>query len=501
MICVTITRETNTALRTAWEAAAEAGAKLVELRLDYLTEPVDWKLLARNKPTPVLITARRTIDGGRWSENEEKRRTLLLDATTHGVDWIDVEEDIAGAFPRNSISRRVISFHDMIGTPEELDAIADRCASGDSDLVKIAVRSSGIKDSFRLLQALKNSSQKRPTTALAMGDWGQFTRIVNAVHGENWTYASWDSAEPPAPGMLSFEQLKMLYHYESINHTTSIYAVIGDPVGHSKSPLIHNLAFQTHQINAVYVPVRVAPDDLSWFMQRCGYMGFRGLSVTIPHKEEIIRDLDDKSALVALTGSCNTVVIQEKPESGKFTLTGENSDLSAALTSLTESMPEKQRTLNGKKVLLLGAGGVARSLAYGLKQAGADLCVVNRTAQRAEMLAAETGAQAELWEDRHKIARQSEIVINCTSLGMSPRIEESPLEPDAFSKDQVVFDTIYIPEWTKFLSAARTAGSKTLSGVDMFIRQAAVQSKLFSQGKEPPTELMADSLRASFSNQ
>lgn len=477
-----------------------AGARLVELRLDYLNESVDWATLLRDKPTPVLITVRRTIDGGRWTESESERRKILTEATSHGVDWIDIEEDLAHEHKRSGIARRVVSFHDMNCTPEDLDAIADRCASGDADLVKIAVRSAGIKDSFRLLNALKNSSKKRPTMALAMGEWGQFTRVVNAVHGENWTYASWDSTDAPAPGMLSFDDLKRLYNYESINHQTAIYAVIGDPIGHSKSPLIHNQAFGHHKINAVYVPVRVSLDDLHWFMQRCGDFGFCGLSVTIPHKEAILSDLSCKTSLVELTGSCNTVDIRKKADSATFELSGENTDLSAALHSLVEALPESSRSLKGRKVLLLGAGGVARSLAFGLKQAEAEVCIVNRSADRAETLALETGAVSQPWESRHKIAQASEIIIQCTPLGMSPRVEESALEPGDFHPAQVVFDTIYTPEWTKFLSFAKKAGAMTLSGVDMFIRQAAMQSRLFTNGHEPPTEEMAKRLRESFKN-
>jgi 3-dehydroquinate dehydratase/shikimate dehydrogenase len=497
MICVTIAKETNRELRESWQRAAAAGARLAELRLDYLSEPVDWPTLLRDKPTPVLITARRTIDGGRWSGDENARRQLLQEAAAQAADWVDIEVDVAREMPRTGTSRRVVSFHDMAGTPEQLGEIAQACADGDADLIKMAVMARSLHDSFRLLDCIRQFQPLRPMMGLAMGDLGQFTRVANARFGLNWTYAAWESATAPAPGMLSFDDLKKIYEYESINHETALFAVIGDPVGHSKSPLVHNLAFRQHGLNMAYVPVRVPPRELSWFIDRCGDYGFRGLSVTIPHKENIIAGLSEICPLVQLTGSCNTVTINPVADHipKKYHLQGTNTDLDAALGSLAESLPAGS-TLAGCRVLLLGAGGVARSLAFGLVQAGAFLTIVNRTPGRAESLAAEVGAAYALWEGRDELARASDVIINGTSLGMSPHVGVSPLAAESFHAGQVVFDTIYIPEWTALLMAARSAGARTLSGVDMFIRQAALQSRLFTGGKEPPVEAMAAALRA-----
>lgn len=503
MICVTIAKETNQGLRESWQRAARAGAKLVELRLDYLIEPVDWALLLRDRPTPVLVTVRRTIDGGRWAGDESHRRTLLAEASANGADWVDVEVDIAPQFPRSGISRRVVSFHDMNSTPEQLSEIAQACAEGDADLVKLAVMARSLRDAFRLLDTIRLSHANRPTMGLAMGPLGQFTRVANARSGTNWTYAAWESETPPAPGMLSFDDLASIYHYESINHDTLLYAVIGDPVGHSKSPLVHNAAFRHHGLNKSYVPVRVPTEELGWFLQNCGGYGFRGLSVTIPHKEAVMAPLAEACPLVRLTGSCNTVMIEPEENGRHYRLSGFNTDLDAALGSLVEALPPGPQgtvaTLAEVNVLLLGAGGVARSLAFGLSREGANLTIVNRTADRAEALAAETGATAALWADRDRLAQKATVIINGTSLGMSPQVDLSPLGPDCFHAGQVVFDTIYIPEWTVFLKSARAAGARTLSGVDMFIRQAAIQSQLFSGGKEPPVRLMAEKLRAALS--
>ncbi len=495
MICVTIAEETVDNLRKAWRDALRPGVGLVEVRLDYLTEAPDWTAILRDRPSPVLVTARRTIDGGRWSGAESDRRRLLDEAARFGADWVDLEVDVAGSIPRSGVGRRVVSFHDMHKTPEDLGQIADRCAAGNADLVKLAVMAHGVKDAFALLETVKRSNDHRPTMGLAMGEWGQFTRVVNACFGYSWTYAVLNAAAAPAPGMLDLKALTEIYGYDRIDRSTGICAVIGDPIRHSKSPLIHNLAFRHHGLNQVYVPIRVAAADLDWFLGNFARFGIHGLSVTIPHKEHVIKALDDPDELVRLTGSCNTVVATNSASGTR--LAGYNTDLAAALDSLTEAVRAKTGTgdLAGRNVLLLGAGGVARSLAFGLTARGARLTIVNRSPGRAEALAAVVGAESASWDDRDELARAADVLINATSLGMAPQESESPVSHRAIHKDHIVFDTIYAPEWTRFLNFAREAGATALTGVDMFVRQAAVQSEIFTGGLEPPLRSMDASLR------
>ena len=495
MICVTIAKETNLELRAAWERAALAGARLVELRLDYLTEPVDWKVLARNKPTPMLVTVRRTIDGGRWAGQEDERRHLIAEATQNGADWVDLEVDVAGHLPRTGISQRIVSFHDMSATPRDLDTITDQCRAGDADLIKLAVMAQSLEDALDLLGTVARSHNLSPTMGLAMGPWGQFTRVANAKFGVSWTYAAWESPSAPAPGMLSFDDLKSIYDYDRVSPATALYAVIGDPVGHSKSPLVHNLAFRSHGLDKLYLPLRIAPGDLAEFIPRMRDWGFQGLSVTIPHKESIISLMDEVSPLVRLTGSCNTVYVGSDGD-----LKGENTDLAAALDSLAEAVGGGPQALAGQRVLLLGAGGVARSLAFGLRQRGAHVVIANRTEARAVELAQESDSAMAQWSERERVAAQSAIIVNATPLGMSPQVDASPLPASAIRSNHIVFDTIYIPEWTRLLQDAKTAGAKTLSGVEMFIRQAAEQSALFTGGLAPPVVAMGRELRKSLSH-
>lgn len=194
--------------------------------------------------------------------------------------------------------------------------------------------------------------------------------------------------------------------------------------------------------------------------------GFYGLSVTIPHKESVIELLDEVDSLVALTGSCNTVLVVGA-EGGR--LEGFNTDLAAALGSLSEAVGGGPQALSGKQVLLIGAGGVARSLAYGLSRAGAEVVITNRTFSRALDLCTEVGSGVRVvaWADREGVARESAIIVNATSVGMSPNLEYSPLDGNSMHSGQVVFDTIYTPEWTKLLSDARTAGDHAFGGRDV----------------------------------
>jgi 3-dehydroquinate dehydratase/shikimate dehydrogenase len=498
MICVTIAEETVEKLRAAWSEAARAGIGMAEIRLDYLTEPPDWQAILRDRPSQLLVTARRTIDGGRWAGDETRRREWLDEAARNGADWVDYEVDVAAHMPRTGVGRRIVSFHDMYETPQDLLGIADRCAAGDADLVKLAVMPHGVKDACRLLDVVAASHARRPTMGLAMGDWGQFTRVVNAVFGVSWTYAAIDAAQAAAPGMLSLKELVDVYGYDRIGQDTTVCAVIGDPIRHSKSPLIHNAAFRHHGLDAVYVPIRVADAELDWFMRHFHHYRITGLSVTIPHKERVIAALKKADDLVRLTGSCNTLIARpDMAAASGVSLVGHNTDLAAALDSLEEALKAKYGSarLAERNVLLLGAGGVARSLAFGLAHRGAEVTIVNRTRERAATLASAAGVESADWASRSALAKKAEIVINATSLGMSPRLEESPLDPGALSSGHIVFDTIYAPEWTTLLKHARAAGAVTLSGVDMFIRQAAAQSALFTDGLDPPTDVMAASLR------
>ncbi len=307
-------------------------------------------------------------------------------AIVEGVEYIDLEEDIAGGIPRFGKTKRIVSYHNFRKTPDDLAAIHAQLCSVDADVVKLATMANQPHDNLRMLQLVGQS--KQPTVGFCMGDIGTPSRILCGRFGSPWTYATFHHERVLAPGQLSFQQMSEIYHYDQIDESTAVYGVIADPIGHSLSPQVHNAAFRHAGVNAVYLPFRVPAETLDQFLGQADAWGIRGLSVTIPHKEAVLRKLVKFDPAVKGIGAANTIVFEKTPEGTQ--MIGYNTDYRAALDSLDRAMqpPEYDRgQVEGKTVLVLGAGGAARAIVYGLKRRGANVIVAGRTAARAEQLA------------------------------------------------------------------------------------------------------------------
>jgi 3-dehydroquinate dehydratase / shikimate dehydrogenase len=469
---------------------AEQGAKLVELRLDYIATPVNLRRLLPERPCPVVVTCRRDRDGGKWLKSEEDRLMLLRQAIAAGVEYVDLEDDVAGKIPRFGKTKRIVSYHNFHETPEDLDGLHARLAALDADIVKIATMAHSPRDNTRLLQLSRKA--KIPTIALGMGEIGTPSRVLAAKFGSPLSYATFHAERNLAPGQLSFQQMRDMYRYEKIGPETEIYGVVADPVAHSLSPHIHNAAFAAANLNKVYLPFRVPQEHLKEFLEDCPTLGVKGLSVTIPHKEEVLPLLQVADDATKNIGACNTLAWKD----GK--LHGYNTDVRAAMASLDELFggDESDSALKGKSVLLLGAGGASRAIAYGLTRRGADVFIASRTEQRAEELASRFGCRALPWNLRH--SHRVDLIINGTPVGMHPNVDESPIDPRFFGLDMTVFDTVYNPEQTLLVKQAREAGCRTITGIDMFVGQAALQYKVFT-GQAPPVDLMRSVVRRTIS--
>ncbi|WP_152050375.1 shikimate dehydrogenase [Tautonia marina] len=485
MICVTLGRGRHRTLLEEWGQAAEAGAELVELRIDCLRSEINLKRLLTDRRTPIVFTVRRGADGGLWRGNEEKRLLLLREAIVTGVEYVDLELDIARSIPRFGKTKRIVSYHNFRETPADLDAIADQAREANADVIKIATMAKSVGDASRILEAAARSSEKVPTVGIAMGPLGVFTRVLGRKFGAPFTYAGFNPERIFAPGMLQFDELHRDYGYDRINAETEIYAVIGDPIAHSLSPAVHNAAFQKLGINAVYVPLLIPNGKLKDSLDVLSWLDLKGMSVTIPHKEAILPLLRQVDGAVDRLKACNTVVIKNN------VWTGHNTDYHAAMSVLEEayggSTSDEMSVLMDKQVLILGAGGVARTIAYGLTRRGAGVALTNRDDERAARVAAEVGCRHISWAAR--ASTPCDILINGTPVGMHPNVDDSPVPPAAFRAGMVVFDTIYHPENTMFLKLARERECKTVTGVDMFVRQAELQFALFT-GRNAPTDLM-----------
>jgi 3-dehydroquinate dehydratase/shikimate dehydrogenase len=281
-----------------------------------------------------------------------------------------------------------------------------------------------------------------------------------------------------------------VFRHNSIGRETAVYGVVADPVGHSLSPQIHNAEFGALGIDAVYVPFRVPFDTLGQFMDDVQRLGIRGLSITIPHKEAVAKYLTKVDPAVKGIDAVNTVLFRDDE------VLGYNTDYKAAMDCLENALggavaPGQPSPLKDKKVLVLGAGGVARAVMYGLQRRGAVATIASRTRSRAQHLADTFGGKCIDWQARHI---PTEILVNCTPIGMHPNVDESPFNKTNLKSNMVVFDTVYNPESTLLLKDARSHGCRIVTGVEMFIKQAAIQFWLFT-GQEASETRMRETLK------
>ncbi len=487
MICVSIGRGRHKHVIAEHKHLVDRGAELVELRLDYINGEVNIRRLIGERPCPVVVTCRRKCDGGKWAGSEEQRRMLLRTAIAEGVEYVDIEEDVAAEIPRFGRTRRIISLHDFRKTPDDLETVHRHLAALDADIVKICTMANHPHDNLRMLRLVGQS--KIPMIGICMGDIGIPTRILAGRFGSPFTYATFHHERALAPGQLSYQQMTEVYRCDEINSETDVFGVIADPVGHSLSPLIHNKAFREMKLNKVYIPLRVAREALAQFVQDAPEMGIKGLSVTIPHKESMIAQLTQADGAVRGIGATNTVVFEGDQRLGY------NTDYRAAMSSLEAALGAKaegDNPLKGKTALVLGAGGVAKAIAYGLLRREVHVVLTDGVAAKAKELAERFECRAADWAQRHTVP--ADILINCTPVGMHPNVDQTPFERRHMKPSMLVFDAVYNPENTLLVKEARAQKCRVVTGVDMFVRQAALQFKLFT-GREGPADLMRDVIR------
>lgn len=488
MICVSLGRARHTRMITEHQQLVAEGADLVELRVDYIGRAVSLKRLIDDRPGPVVITARRREDGGRWMKSEEERLMLLRGAIASGVEYVDIEADIAAKIPRYGTTKRIISYHDFSGTPDNLGELHAAMAEEDADIVKIATMANSFRDNVRMLDLVRQA--KIPTIGICMGEIGMVTRLLAGRMGSPFTYATFSVDKAIAPGQLNWKEMNDLYRYESIDEETELFGVIADPVAHSYSPLVHNRAFFEQGINARYLPFRVPSDDLHMFMDHCRSVGIQGVSVTIPHKERALDYCTQAESSATGIGAINTLVFDDQEAIGY------NTDYRAAMDCIEEAFEVNkghERPMQGRSALILGAGGAARAIAWGLRQRGCEVLVSSRTEERVALLCAELGCRSLPWDQRHD--PKVHLLVNATPVGMHPDVDRSPYNAAALHELLVVFDTVYNPESTLLIKHARQRPCrKIITGVDMFVRQAAYQFKLFT-GKHAPASLMRDTIK------
>src|ERR1700682_5433749 len=362
----------------------DAGERFFEFRLDYLPKPEQGvvairRFLARHADCAILATCRRHQNMGRFNGSIEEQLRILEAAIAAGAKAVDLEvESAEDCGPRlkalQSYAYVLLSYHNYGGTPS-VDAVMRRMQRVPADGYKIVTTAKKPSDNYKVLE-IARSYPKLDTVLLAMGETGFPTRVLSPGFGGIYTYAAPNTAAGTASGQVSASQLRNLYRVEKISRDAKIYGVIADPVRHSISPAVHNRAFQARRIDAVYLPFLVKAVQLKDFLVLADKLPLAGFSVTIPHKQKILRYLDLIDPLARRIGAVNTVW----RKAGKWR--GTNTDVDGVTVPL-----QRHVRLGKSSVLVVGNGGAARGAAYALAESGAKLAITGRNMDRVRALA------------------------------------------------------------------------------------------------------------------
>ena len=439
-ICVSVFAETADELINQINRA-ENLADVIEIRFDYLNEdeikPLLEKLSGIKKQKLYLFTFRAGEQGGKRKLTFGDREDFWNDPNLSAIaDLIDNEEDIT---IRNS-SKLIKSSHDFAGVPGDLEDLFERLRSTNADIVKIAVQANDITDAIPLWKILERAKAENvPIIPIAMGESGKWTRILGLSRGAFLTFASLNSDSATAPGQVTAQEMTDVYRVKELNEATETYGILGSNTSVSMSPFIHNTAFKFHNLNSVFVPLQVL--DLDDFITRMVKpetreidLNFKGFSVTIPHKQNIIKHLDYIDETAEKIGAVNTVKIID----GK--LYGYNTDAKGFI----EPLKQVYGDLSLIKVGVLGAGGAARACIYALLKEHAEVTIFARDIAKSNDLTDAFGVGIKQIETAD--FADFDIVVNSTPLGMKGKAEGiSPVSAEQLKGVKLAYDLVYIP--------------------------------------------------------
>jgi 3-dehydroquinate dehydratase/shikimate dehydrogenase len=457
-----------------------AGESFFEFRLDYLPVPEQGiplirKFLSAHPECCILATCRRHQNQGKFNGSVEDQIRILDAALDAGARAIDIEiesaENVAARLETfRGKGNLILSYHNYDGTPSP-ETVLRRMMRIPADGYKIVTTARKPSDNYRIL-SLTKTHPRTPVVVLAMGEIGFPTRVLSTAWGGLFTYAAPNTWEGTASGQISARLLRHLYRVEKFSRAAKIYGVIADPVRHSISPAVHNRAFQAHRMDAVYLPFLVQPAQLKDFFILADKLPVAGFSVTIPHKQKVLRYLDVVEPLARRIGAVNTVW----KKAGKWR--GANTDADAVTVPLGRKL-----RLAKSSILLVGNGGAARSAAYGLMESGAKVSIVGRNPDRVRSLAKACGAEPLLREQAE--ARKFDAVVHATPLGMYPHTEGCFFQ-NSIPAD-LVFDMVYNPIETTLTRHAAEQGLTVVSGLQMFVEQAVRQFEIWTGCTAPRT--------------
>jgi 3-dehydroquinate dehydratase / shikimate dehydrogenase len=457
----------------------------LEFRLDYLEKPLPAlaklkNFFSDNTAATGIATCRREANGGRFSGTVAAEVEILSKAAAAGFHLIDLELESVEALKKGELQKLrdagaalIISHHDFSST-KDLDGVYERIAPFHPDFIKIVPTAKTLTDNVTLMRFLERMTDNSNIIGICMGDAGIISRVLGVRAGSAFTFAAATPGEETGPGQIAARTLIETYRIDQVDAATKVYGVAGNPIKSSLSPVMMNTAFRRETVNAVYLALQANKiGDLLKLVQE---IPIQGLSVTMPLKQEIMAHLEKTDPLSAKIGACNTVL---RAQDGK--LYGFNTDVAGIVGPL-----EKRMSLRGAKALVLGAGGAARAAVFGLGDKGAEVFILNRTAETAQKLAKQSGSKTIKKEALAKTP--FDVIINATPIGMAGQKGAQLLEGKDLNT-KLVFDLVYNPVETPLLRLARQQSIPIITGVEMFVHQGARQFEIWT-GKPAPEEEM-----------
>jgi len=488
-VCLALNADTVEDMLATAESLARDNP-FIEFRLDYLKQPLAafpkiHRFLETHQYVTAIGTCRRANNGGKFKGSLASQLEVLTKAHAAGCQIVDLELQSALKSKPAAIARLraraglILSFHDFRAT-RNLDKTLEKMLKVPADFYKVVTTATTLSDNVSMMKFLQTQSGKHALIGLCMGEQGIISRVLSVRAGSAFTFGAVSADLKTAPGQVSAGDLRSIYRIDQVDAATRVYGVAGDPIEHSLSPVIMNTALRRENVNGVYLPLHAK--TLKDLIDCVRGIPLHGLSITMPYKQAILPYLDNTDAYTTRIGACNTVV---RGQEGK--LYGFNTDAAGVVRPL-----EQRLSIENAKVLVLGAGGAARAAVFGLKERGAELWILNRTAVKAQKLARQAKAHAIKRADLRKIA--FDVIINATPVGMG-NTRDRPLAcplKDEEIQARVVFDMVYDPVETHLLQVARAKGIAVIPGVEMFVQQAARQFEIWT-GKPAPA---GDMLRA-----
>jgi len=455
----------------------------LEFRLDYLSQPAAGlpklkNFLEMHPEATVIATCRRAVNGGKLRSSVAAQLNILLKAADSGFQLVDLElQSVKALKPEQlqELSDRVgliISHHNFRNT-KKLEDPFEEMSQYQADFYKVVSTATNLYDNVVMMKFLEANSGKHEMIGLCMGEQGIISRVLGVRAGSVFTFGAATRGEETAPGQATALELRDIYRIETVDAATQVYGVAGDPVEHSLSPVMMNAAFRRETVNAVYLALHAK--SLKDLLACVRDIPIRGLSITMPYKQDIVEELENSDPPTRLVGACNTLV---RSVDGK--LYGFNTDMAGIVVPLEQRLP-----LAGARILLVGAGGVARAAAFGLKAKGAEVFITNRTTEKAQSLARQAKAK---YLKRSEVAKQSfDVIINATPVGMGNG-KQSPLEEKELNT-KYVFDLVYVPAETRLIRMARAKGIHVIPGLEMFVQQGARQFEIWTGKPAPIAEM------------